>query len=383
MPIFAGSNQKKIMKKLLLIFALVFPICICAQQKLTRKQKRYIRTAKELDILQYLPDTTDYDPSTFWNSVTINNRPLQEELAKFQNPRDLALQAYEEVENKKAHMFFMNRSYNPNTEGDNNAFLRHELLGVGCVDDNIFFRIYRADEMNAFCTPDGYIYINSGLLENKDLKYDMLVGILAHEVTHYMFRHMLIHEHMVLKRMRANNIVAAIALIGSATANAVAASKGGSMDSATVARNYQGIIDGAKEWTKAYHYRYGRENELTSDIVAYRFLEYIGRNPEDYIKALELLKMYTIDDMTDRYDDHPCFEDRIGVLRALEPAYRPNSYDNYVFVCPESQDTLYHIYRDCDKLQSCHETVQIMPVDDVSEEGRNLCEYCKNRKVIE
>lgn len=371
------------MKKLLLAIALIFPICVCAQQKLTHKQKRYIKTAQELDILKYLPDTTDWDPSTFWNCVTINNSPLQEELEKFKKPRDLALQAYKEVEKKKAACFIMNMSYNPKYEEELNKTIHDEILGVGCVDNNIIFRIREDDEVNAFCTPDGYIYINSGLFYKMVSPHNMLVGVIAHEVTHYMFRHMLIHEHMVLKRMRANNITAAIALIGVATANAVAASKGAMMDSAQVARNYQGIVDGVKEWTTAYHYRYGRENELTSDIVAYRFLEYTGRDPEDYIRALELLGKYTIDNETDRYDDHPCIEDRIGVLRALEPAYRSNSYDNFVFVSPE-QDSLYHLYRDCERLQHfSFRDIHLIPIDDVEEEEREICKYCNNRKEQE
>lgn len=310
------------MKRLLIILALIIPVCICAQQKLTRKQKKYLKLAQQLDILDYLPDTTDFDPSTFWNCVTKNNAPLQEELAKFRNPKDLARQAYEEVEKRKDACYMINMTYDPSIEGELNSLYHQALIGNSCLEGNIMFRVRLDDEINAFCTPDGWVYINEGLIYRVNGNYTMVLGVLAHEVAHYMFKHMLIHEHMALKRKRANSIVAAIALIGVATANAVAASKGAMMDSTTVSNNYQNIVEGANEWSTAYRYRYGRENELMSDIAAYRFLEYTGRDPEEYIKVLEILDGYWMGDSTDRYDDHPSPKDRIGVLRALPPAYR-------------------------------------------------------------
>lgn len=313
------------MKKLFLIIALVIPVCICAQQKLTRKQKKAVKLAQKLDVLEYLPNTSDQNPSTFWNSVTRNNKPLQEELAKFNSPSGLAKEAYEVVERKKFECSIMNMSYDPNTEGERNEAFRRDLIGKNCLDGNITFRVNADNEINAYCTPDGYIYINYGLIENTE-SYDMVLGVLAHEVAHYMFRHMLIHEHMTLKRKRANSVAAAITLVGVATANAVAASNGGQADQEALNKNYQGIVDGANEWTTAYHYRYGRENELMSDITAYRFLEYVGADPEQYIRMLEILNGYWFGTSTDRYDDHPSPEDRIAVLRALTPAYRNNKH---------------------------------------------------------
>lgn len=312
------------MKQLLLIAAIIMSVCVCAQeptQKLTRKQKRYIKTAQQLDVLQYLPAQSDMNPATFWDSVTLNNKPLQEELERFNNLKGLAKSAVEKVSKAISNAFVMNASYScSSNEAEVNETLHTILLGKDSKHTDITFRVNHDSELNAFCTPDGYIYINNGLFEALDGNFAMVNGVLAHELTHYLYKHALRHELNALKRQRKNSIAAALSVAAVGVANMYAAAGGAPVDTAAQKKSYQSIIDGAKEWTEAYYYRYGREEELESDIVAYRFLEWIGADPESYIKMLEIISGPWIGRETERYDDHPSVEDRIGVLRALPPA---------------------------------------------------------------
>ena len=369
--------------KILISLALIVPLSISAQQDLSRKEKSYIKTAQKLDILKYLPVSTDLNPCTFWNNVTLNNATLQKELTKFKNPSGLAKDAYDKVKRSEALLSIKNNNYNPQKEGDINNTFRSVLVGEGCAGENITFRIDHNYELNAYCTPDGFIYINDGLLEKVNGNFNMVNGILAHEVTHYMFRHHLIHEHMALKRQRANKIGAAIAVVGIGAANMAAASGGAYVDASS---SYQNIIEGADEWSTAYYYRYGREEELVSDITAFRFLEWIGGDPQDYIKSLEIISGPWMGRPTDRYDDHPSAEERIGVLKALEPApfrrtinnqdtsSETSSYD--VFVCTDEIENKYHRTKECKLLKMCKGNIQKMEPEEAEDKGFERCTIC-------
>ena len=53
---------------------------------------------------------------------------------------------------------------------------------------NFKLHLYRDDSINAFCLPNGSIYVNTGLL--KQIKSDdVLAFILGHEIAHYVARH--------------------------------------------------------------------------------------------------------------------------------------------------------------------------------------------------
>lgn len=50
-----------------------------------------------------------------------------------------------------------------------------------------YFRILKDKELNAFASPGGFIYVNSGLMETAN--DDELAGVLAHEIGHIACRH--------------------------------------------------------------------------------------------------------------------------------------------------------------------------------------------------
>ena len=312
------------MKKMMFtIMALFVAVNICAQQsqtKLTRKQKKKVKIANELDVLKYLPSNSDGKQITFWQAIVDNNDDFKTIMSKFDNPSGLAKQALEKTQEKTTLIMSMNMSYDSNIEGEFNEILHEEMFGDKTYYPNITFRLLINNEFNAFTTPDGFIYLNSGVIDKTKPKIMMVYAVLAHEVAHYLLKHALIHEYMALKKERANNIAAALATIGLGVANIAAASGGAIVDSETQKKSYDGIVEGAKEWSEAYYYRYGREEELIADIVAYRFLEWIGVDPDIYLTTLEKVTGGWVGRETDRYDDHPSAIDRIEILKALTPA---------------------------------------------------------------
>ncbi|MBR5633683.1 MAG: hypothetical protein IKW78_00660, partial [Prevotella sp.] len=87
------ANMKKMM---FTIMALFVAVNICAQQsqtKLTRKQKKKVKIANELDVLKYLPSNSDGKQITFWQAIVDNNDDFKTIMSKFDNPSGLAKQA--------------------------------------------------------------------------------------------------------------------------------------------------------------------------------------------------------------------------------------------------------------------------------------------------
>ena len=69
-----------------------------------------------------------------------------------------------------------------------------------------------------------------------------------------------------------------------------------------------------------FHYKYDREQEIEADIVAYRFLEWIGIDPAEFIMALERTNLDNLTGAGEKDSDHPSTEFRVGLLKQLEPA---------------------------------------------------------------
>lgn len=310
------------MKRLLTVFIVFLSVSISAQQTqqgLTRKQKKAAKTANEFDVLKYLPETTTYNAYDFWEAIVSNNETFKANMAKFDKPGSLAKKALAKVGENASLTSLMNANYNVDLSGELNNTIRDLMFGKKELYPEVNFRVYSSSEFNAFTTPSGYIYISTNALDKASSNLAMLYALMGHEVAHYVYNHMLIHEYMALKKEQTNNIGAAIAAIGSATANMAAVANGGVYIEGTE-KNMKKMVDDIQEMSKAYYYRYGREQEIEADIVAYRFIEWMGEDPSVFIKMLETISGGWIGKETERYDDHPSAIDRIEILKALSPS---------------------------------------------------------------
>ena len=173
-------------------------------------------------------------------------------------------------------------------------------------------------EWNAYCTPDGHVNINYGLVKRLQQDPGMLCGVVAHEVCHYMYRHMLVHEYKSLKKEKQNVLGAAFSAAGASMLNGVAAAAGKPNENAD--EEIQGFFDKAIEETELARYKYSREEEAEADIVAYRFLEWIGTDPGKMIEALERINTDYLRSGDEKESDHPTTKFRIEMLKQLTPA---------------------------------------------------------------
>jgi beta-barrel assembly-enhancing protease len=164
------------------------------------------------------------------------------------------------------------------------------------------FYVVKEDVYNAFAGPGAQIFINSGLFEALENE-DELAGIIAHEISHVVCRH--ISQQIEQSRkvgMGALAGVAAGVLMGAAGA-------GGAAASATLV----GSLAAAQSIILAH----SREDEMQADQRGVDFIIRAGYNPKGLMTALTKIRSkqwYGKDQIPTYMMTHPAVEDRIGYL---------------------------------------------------------------------
>ena len=164
------------------------------------------------------------------------------------------------------------------------------------------FYVVKEDVYNAFAGPGAQIFIHSGLFEALENE-DELAGIIAHEISHVVCRH--ISQQIEQSKKVGMGTLAGVAagvLMGAAGAGGAAASAAaiGSLAAA------QSII-----------LAHSREDEMQADQRGVEFLTRAGYNPKGLMTALTKIRSkqwYGKDQVPTYMMTHPAVEDRIGYL---------------------------------------------------------------------
>jgi predicted Zn-dependent protease len=134
--------------------------------------------------------------------------------------------------------------------------------------------ILDTDEINAFATSGGHIFITRGLLNIVNTE-DTLASVIAHEVAHIQLRHS-------IKAIKTSRVTRAILITGTASAAAFA---GMDMDefidifNESVGEIFQTMVNNG----------YSREHEYDADNTTMCFMAAAGYNPSALIDMLRLL----------------------------------------------------------------------------------------------
>lgn len=156
------------------------------------------------------------------------------------------------------------------------------------------FKILDQDQINAFTTPGGYIYVNRGLAEAVE-NDDELACVLAHEIGHVAARH-------VVKRLQAimgYQIIAGL-VFSAAGSNAAEFQRAANL-------TFQLVVSG-----------YSREDELLADRLSVRYAMRAGYDPNAMISVLEGLEKISTRTPTSLgtvFADHPPFKTRIEAVK--------------------------------------------------------------------
>jgi len=161
------------------------------------------------------------------------------------------------------------------------------------------FYVIKKHTYNAFATPAGYIFINSGLIADMDSEEE-LAGILAHEIAHVACRHISkrIEKNKKIGLATMAGLLAGIFLGGSAATSAAVATSS--------------IAAG-----KSLALKYSREDEIQADQIGLKYLTragYSGKGMLTVLKKIRSNRWFGPEQTPTYLTTHPAIEDRLTYI---------------------------------------------------------------------
>lgn len=311
-------NSKRCL--VLCICMLVKHICLFSQTASDiRKYESYI---KRFDIYQNELWNIECDASLFWNTIAELNPNLN---AFYDGISKKKLKKVVEEYDNIGKIFSSMNLPDLSPDRETQEWIEEYMAGKSLYRPIKRICISFDGCYNAFSSPDGYLVVSDKLFFDCD--NSELIGVLAHEMAHFVLQHYMVHEDYKKKQKRKNTVLAVLSTIGTSMA-AAGIQSGGGMTQQQADEMWQNVKEGNEALINAFdvrtilsNYKYSREQEIEADILAYRFMEFVGRNPKDYIRVLEKLKKNNssyLSEEDEKFSSHPLIIHRINILNMLK-----------------------------------------------------------------
>jgi predicted Zn-dependent protease len=140
------------------------------------------------------------------------------------------------------------------------------------------FYVIKDDSLNAFASPAGHIFVNSGLIQAMESEEE-LAGVISHEIAHASLRH-------ISKKIEQSKKTNKLTLAGMAAA--VLLGLGGAGDAAGA------VLAGSAAAGQASALAYSRDNEAEADQVGLKYLNRAGYSAKGLLvvmKKSELIRL--------------------------------------------------------------------------------------------
>lgn len=131
---------------------------------------------------------------------------------------------------------------------------------------NLNFKVYRADDVNAFAMADGTVRVYSGLLDA--MPDDQVLAVIGHEIGHVKLKHS--YEQMQTHILTSTALQAAVGIGGVI----------GELSQGQLGQLAAGLVSA----------RFSQRDELESDVFAVKLLKEMGRDPYAMKRAILTLK---------------------------------------------------------------------------------------------
>lgn len=165
--------------------------------------------------------------------------------------------------------------------------------------------ILDSEEINAFATPSGLIFVTRGILRCCRREGEV-AAILAHEVGHVQYKH-------GMQSIEKGRVTEALTIIGLEATKTFAQS-----DIASLTRHFEGSINDIT--TTMISNGYSRSFEAAADQAAVTILRRVGYDPGHLVKMLEQMDTRLKPGGTDFAKTHPSPASRIRGLTQVVPA---------------------------------------------------------------
>lgn len=325
----------------------------------------------------------------FWiNQAVINE--VYESLTKFGLQYDLrkeweeeALQYLNELEQKN---LIFNDSYL-----ENYIYSLAYKLYPGSINDGrpglVNVKIMVDKLPNAFIFPNGTLIITTGLLSTINSEQE-LIGVLSHEISHFVLDHSTINLNKAIQRQKAAEFWAAFATGLAAASEIYTASQNqyyvpGALTYSTAILSYSI----AAAFTERLGLKYSREQELAADKCATELMKYLKVDPTALSSALSKIKDYCL--INGNYfaltgeGTHPSLKQRIEAI-GTPAKFNSSSYDKLIsFVNSTNAIIEFNSkhFNACQKLVDRNILAGIPTEDDfVLKAMTNLCLYDNDEK---
>jgi predicted Zn-dependent protease len=168
------------------------------------------------------------------------------------------------------------------------------------------FLVLDSDDINAFATPGGHIFITRGLIRCCRTE-DALAAVLAHEIAHVQLR----HGMQAIEKARVTEALTVLAQEGLKTY--------GSQEIAQLTQTFSGAISDIT--STLINNGYSRSFEYQADQTAMIILQRIGYNPGALIDMLGMMQQNLKPGGLDFAKTHPAPRDRIDEIRKSDLKY--------------------------------------------------------------
>ena len=163
------------------------------------------------------------------------------------------------------------------------------------------FHVLREDVYNAFATPAGHIFFNSGLFAALESEEE-LAGIIGHEIAHVVCRH-------ISDRIERSKKISMATLAGMVAGVLLGAGGAGAAASAVT----MGSVAAGQTAALAY----SRENELQADQLGLEYLTLAGYSGEGLLTSLKIIRSkqwYGSEQIPTYLTTHPASEARMSYI---------------------------------------------------------------------
>ena len=163
------------------------------------------------------------------------------------------------------------------------------------------FYVIKEHTYNAFATPAGHVFINSGLFAAMESEEE-LAGILGHEISHVYARH-------ISEKIERSKKIGLASLAGIAAGVLLGAAGAGEAASA--------VTMGAAATGVSMELAYSRDNEMQADQLGLKILTDAGYDGAGLLKVLRQIrskKWFDNEQFPTYLSTHPAVEDRIAYI---------------------------------------------------------------------
>jgi predicted Zn-dependent protease len=175
------------------------------------------------------------------------------------------------------------------------------------------FVVLDSDDINAFATPSGLIFVTRGLIRCCPTE-DALAAILVHEIGHVQLR----HGMQSIEKARVTEALTVLAQEGAKTL--------GSREVAQLAETFSGAISDIAN--SMINNGYSRTFEYQADQASVVLVQRVGYNPEGLVDMLTVMETKLKPGGLDFAKTHPAPRDRITEIQSHNQTFTPVATPN-------------------------------------------------------